>query len=445
MFERFSSRLFQPVDALPLNIFRVLFAITLIFQFFGYVSMHFIEAGILAPKFLFAYDYLPFIKPFPSGGMKFILYCTFIGPVLMLFKKTLRVGVVLFLISFAYLFFLEEAYFNNHFYMFLMLTSFWLFYKPQFDESGTEVIPYWQLFLFQFLVFLVYFYGGLAKINYDWLFLQQPPRFFIDANTSSALLHGDAAVYYIAYGGIIFDLVIGFLLWNRRTFLLAAIGTIIFNISNHYIFNMGEGGSIGVFPLAMTFANFLFIDTVWLRRFLARWGLDNLGRKSSEMKKAGTQSEFFPIHALTRNLVILFVVVQLLLPFRYLLVSKDVAWTGQASFFSWRMKILTKEVKVKFYARRKLEDVPEEVNIGRIINTMQISYMAQNADMIYKFSQYLKKDFRKKWGVDPIITADIKVGLNGRPMQAFVDTNTNLAQVNYSTWERPDWVLEMKE
>ena len=329
--------------------------------------------------------------------------------------------------------------------MFLILTSLWLFYKPQFDESGTEVIPYWQLFLFQFLVFLVYFYGGLAKINYDWLFLQQPPRFFIDANTSSALLHGDAAVYYIAYGGIIFDLVIGFLLWNRRTFLLAAIGTIIFNISNHYIFNMGEGGSIGVFPLAMTFANFLFIDTVWLRRFLARWGLDNLGRKSSEMKKAGTQSEFFPIHALTRNLVILFVVVQLLLPFRYLLVSKDVAWTGQASFFSWRMKILTKEVKVKFYARRKLEDVPEEVNIGRIINTLQISYMAQNADMIYKFSQYLRKDFRKKWGIDPIITASIQVGLNGRPMQAFIDPNTNLAQVNYSPWKRPDWVLEMKE
>jgi hypothetical protein len=57
----------------------------------------------------------------------------------------------------------------------------------------------------------------------------------------------------------------------------------------------------------------------------------------------------------------------------------------------------------------------------------------------------LKKDFRKKWGVEPIITASIQVGLNGRPMQAFVDSNTNLAQVNYSPWKRPDWVLEMKE
>ena len=445
MFERFSRRLFQPVDALPLTIFRIGFAFVLIIQFFGYVSMHFLEAGIFAPKFLFAYDFLPFVKPLPTGAMKFILYCTFIGPVLMFFKKTLRVGVLLFLFSFAYLLFLEEAYFNNHFYMFLMLTSFWLFYKPQFDESGKEVIPYWLLFLFQFLVFLVYFYGGLSKINYDWLILQQPPRFFIDANTSSALLHGDAAVYYIAYGGIIFDLVIGFLLWNRRTFLWAALGTIIFNLSNHYIFNMGEGGSIGVFPLAMTFANILFVDTAWLRRFLARWGLDNWGRKSSEIKKSVSQTEFFPLHKLTRNLVVLFVVVQLLLPFRYLLISKDVAWTGQASYFSWRMKILTKEVKVKFYARRKLEDVPEEINIGRIINTMQISYMAQNADMIYKFSQYLKKDFRKKWGVEPIITASIQVGLNGRPMQAFVDPNTNLAQVNYSPWKRPDWVLPMKE
>jgi hypothetical protein len=133
------------------------------------------------------------------------------------------------------------------------------------------------------------------------------------------------------------------------------------------------------------------------------------------------------------------------LPYRYLLVSKDADWNGQANFFSWRMKVHTKQVDVKFFARKLPTDKPELINIGRIINTMQINMMGQNADMIYKFSQYLKKELRKTWGTDPIITADIQVGFNGRPQQAFVDPNRDLAQITYSPWKVPDWVLPLQE
>ena len=446
MFERFSQRLFQPVDALQLNLFRVAFAIVLMLQFFVYTSAHFVEAGIIAPRFLFTYDYLPFIKPLPLGGMKFVLYCTFIGPALMLFRKTLRYGVILFVLSFAYLFFLEEAYYNNHFYMFMMLTTFWLFYSPKRDASGTEVIPYWQLFLFQFLVVIVYFYGGLVKINHDWLILQQPPRDMLELNAPNSWLSSNGAVYYIAFGGLLFDLIIGFLLWNRRTFLIAAGVTVIFHITNHFIFNMGEGGTIGVFPLAMIAANLLFADAAGLRKFLGRFGLENLGRKTVPLKKGEVESTLFPKNALVKNLFFAYILIQLVLPFRYLLVSQsNVDWIGQANSFSWRMKVHSKEVSVKFYARKQQSDPPTPVNIGRIINTMQISMMAQNADMIYKFSMYLKKELHKEWGVDPIITADIQVGMNGRPKQAFVDPNTNLAAISYSPWVKPDWVLPMKD
>ena len=445
MLDRFTQRLFQPVDALPLNLFRIAFSLVLLIQFFVFTSAHFVEAGILAPRFLFQYDYLTFIKPLPAGGMKLVMYLTFIGPALMLFRKTLRAGTVIFVLAFAYLFFLEEAYYNNHFYMFLMLSSFWLFYTPVKDASGTDVIPYWKLFLFQFLVFIVYFYGGIAKINYDWLVLQQPPRLLLAINAPNSWISSDLVVYYIAFGGLIFDLIIGFLLWYRRTFLFAALLTIIFHITNHYMFNMGEGGTIGVFPLAMTFANLLFADATGIRRFLKRFGLENMGKILIQIKKTAPSTHLFTFKPMVRNLVFGFVVIQLLLPFRYLLVSTDVAWTGQASYFSWRMKVLMKDVDVKFYARKNVEDTPEQINIGRIINTMQISYMAQHADMIYKFSQYLKKDLRKKWGVDPIITADILVGMNGRKMQAFVDPNTNLAAVHYSPWKKPDWVLPLKQ
>ncbi len=445
MMNRFTQRLFQPVDALPLNLFRVAFALALLLQFYVYVSAHFIEAGILAPRFLFTFDYLPFIKPLPAGGMKFILYCTFIGPALLIFRKTMRIGVIIFVLSFAYLTFLEEAYFNNHFYFFLMLTSCFLFFTPKRDSTGKEVIPYWQLFLFQFLVVLVYFFGGIVKLNHDWLFLQQPPRSLLYMNTTIPIFQNDVIVYYLTYGGLIFDLVIGFLLWNRKSFLIATILTIIFHVTNHYMFNIGEGGTIGVFPLAMTAANLLFAPPDKLRKLLSRIGLEDMGIQLTQLKKSAEETILFPIKPLVRNLICGFILIQLLLPFRYLLVSKNVDWNGQANFFGWRMKSYTKEVSVKFYARKLEQDPPQEINIGRMINTMQINMMGQNADMIYKFSMFLKKDLRRYLNYEPIITADILVGMNGRKPQAFVDPKTNLANITYSPWHTPDWILPMKE
>ncbi|HPH81946.1 MAG TPA: HTTM domain-containing protein [Flavobacteriales bacterium] len=445
MIERFSQRLFKPVDALPLNLFRVIFALALLLQFYVYTSAHFIEAGILAPKFLFTYDYLPFIHPLPPAGMKFSLYLMFIGPVLMIFRKTMRVGIIVFILSFSYLFLLEESYYNNHFYFFIMLCACWFFFKPKRDDTGTEVIPYWQLFLFQFLVVLVYFYGGLVKLNHDWLILQQPARTLLTLNAPNSWLSSDLAVYYITFGGLIFDLIIGFLLWNRKTFLLGTILAILFHLTNHFMFNMGDGGTIGIFPLAMSAACLLFAPPEGLRKLLARISLDDLGRNLSQAKKQASNEILFPFKPWIRNLLFAFVIIQLILPYRYLLVSKEVDWNGQANFFSWRMKVHTKEVDVKFYARKLPTDKPEQVNIGRIINTMQIKMMGQNADMIYKFSQYLKKELRKTWGTDPIITADIQVGFNGRQQQAFVDPNRDLAQITYSPWKVPDWVLPLQE
>jgi vitamin K-dependent gamma-carboxylase len=445
MVNQFKQLLFKPSDPLRLNVFRFLFAFILILQFSNYTSAGFIEKGILAPAFLFHFDYLPFIKPISSAGMKFILLLTLIGPIMMFFRKTLRAGAIIYTLSFSYLFFLDQSYYNNHFYLIILLSIFWIFYKPTQDSKGTESIPFWQHFLFGFMVVLVYFYGGIVKLNSDWLFNQQPTRILLELNSAKSgfpdLLKSEFAIMYITYGGLIFDLCIGFMLIWKRTYLIAVVLTIIFHITNHFIFNIGEGGNIGIFPMMMIGAIVLFASPDKFRKFLAKFlpGVTPIYTPSNEVVdiNSSKNKRIFAI-------VSAFLIIQLILPFRPYALNSQVHWTGQASFFGWRMKVTSKKTSVKFFVKFSENEEPQPINIGRIINTMQIDMMAQHVDMIYKFSQYLKHRFEKETGKTPIITADIQVSLNGRPMQAIVDPNTNLANITYSPWSHPDWVLPLK-
>jgi len=83
--------------------------------------------------------------------------------------------------------------------------------------------------------------------------------------------------------------------------------------------------------------------------------------------------------------------------------------------------------------------------MGRTINTMQINQMAQHANMIHQFVQHIKKDLKKKEGIDnPIITSDILIAFNGRKPQYFIDPNFNLTEATLSNFSRPNWVLQLQ-
>ncbi|MBK7856293.1 MAG: HTTM domain-containing protein [Bacteroidetes bacterium] len=51
---------------------------------------------------------------------------------------------------------------------------------------------------------------------------------------------------------------IAFLLWNQRTFKIALIACVVFNVFNFLLFNFGAGGDIGIFPFFMIGACVLF-------------------------------------------------------------------------------------------------------------------------------------------------------------------------------------------
>jgi hypothetical protein len=102
-------------------------------------------------------------------------------------------------------------------------------------------IPYWQFCLFQAQIVIVYFYGGLAKINSDWL-AGEPMRTWL-LNRSHYPVLGpffatEWAAYFFSYGGLLFDLSIGFLLLWRPTRFVAFLAVLFFNLTNHWLFSI---------------------------------------------------------------------------------------------------------------------------------------------------------------------------------------------------------------
>jgi hypothetical protein len=111
---------------------------------------------------------------------------------------------------------------------------------------------------------IVYFYGGLAKLNSDWL-RGEPMRTWLTEGTSfpviGPLCTQEWIVYLFSYGGLLFDLlIVPFLLW-RRTRLSAFTIALIFHLANAQMF------TIGVFPYLAIAATALFFPPSWPRKF----------------------------------------------------------------------------------------------------------------------------------------------------------------------------------
>ncbi|MDV7394654.1 HTTM domain-containing protein, partial [Arthrospira platensis SPKY1] len=129
--------------------------------------------------------------------------------------KWYRFSATLFAFGFAYTYFLEKAHYLNHGYLFCWL-SFLMIFLPAHrafsldarrrPELRRETIPFWPLFLLRFLMGLVYFYGGIAKLNADWLRaipLKQWLANKADTPVLGPLLAQEWMAYFMAYGGLL--------------------------------------------------------------------------------------------------------------------------------------------------------------------------------------------------------------------------------------------------
>lgn len=448
--DNIKQKLFQPVDAIGTGLFLRAFGIIIIVQAAGYGKYDFIEKGVLAPKFLFRFDYFEFIRPLSGPAMKFMMLLMLASGLMLVFRKWVKAALALFLLTFSYFFLLDKCYYNNHFYLFILVSLIYLFYREQDGEKGVKTTPYWFLLLMQVQIVIVYFYGGLAKLNADWMLRQQPLRILLRDSASNSLLpdltSSTFVLYLLTYGGLLFDLCIGFMLWYRPTRKVAMILAVAFNLSNTVLFNFGDSGDIGGFPLFMIFTLLLFADPARLRARLQSW----TGREqNSEQKKGATttaakESQSNAGHTIVIACLALYIGFQLLFPLRHLLYPGDTSWTAKGSKFSWRMKVNNKVGDIRFFVRAKAGDSLREINTGAIINSVQRYNMADDPVMIWQFAQFIGEEMSDRGATHPEVYARAYVSLNGKTPAPIVDSNLNLLNVGHDRLALDKWILPLK-
>lgn len=136
----------------------------------------------------------------------------------MLFGFWYRLSATLFFLGFTYVFLLEQARYLNHFYL-ISLISFLMIFVPAHRAFSIDALsgarsataPAWALWLLRAQIGIPYFYGGLAKLNGDWL-RGEPMRVWMASGTDFPLIGpwftDERVVFLFAYGGLLIDLLV---------------------------------------------------------------------------------------------------------------------------------------------------------------------------------------------------------------------------------------------
>lgn len=436
MIPRIKKYLFTPVPSTQLGLFRILFGLCLVYELFYYFSIDLLDRGLRAPSMRFTYEGFDWVKLLPGKTMEVLLFFLLVSAICITLGIFYRVTTILFFTGFSYIFFIDKSLYNNHLYLFILLCFLLIVTRGDAalslnKKKQSAIIPQWQLLIFKMQIFIVYFYGGLAKLNPDWLSHHEPMNSMMQINGYTSSLVENLLVY----GGILFDLSIGFLLWFKRTRIIGIIGVLFFNISNATIFN-----DIGVFPFFMIIATVLFFEPETIHQFIL---------KNQTVKKKDTKQKVHPVAFTSDNRVIIFLAVylsfQLLFPFRYLLFPGNAEWYGVGQRFSWRMKIQHRDyTEMKFtvvdYTNKRLMDLDPT----KYLTFAQIQSLILDPKMVYQFATFLGKDARMKGIPDAGVRAEVKVKFNGRVDQYIVNPETDLMQVKYNPYDLRNWVLPLK-
>jgi hypothetical protein len=283
------------------------------------------------------------------------------------------------------------------------------------------------VWLLRFQVGVPYFFGGIAKIDGDWL-RAEPMRGWLADRTDFPLVGrwftDEWMVYAMNYGGLLLDLlVVPALLWRRtRPFAFAA--AVVFHVTNARLFQ------IGIFPWFMIAATTIFLDPGWPRR---------LFRRPAVRPPAGAPA---PLGRALALFLAAWVAVQVLVPLRHYLYRGVTNWTEQGHTFSWHMKLRAKQGSVRFYAVDKRTGERRRIRMRDFISHRQYDKMSTRPYMIRQFARFLADELERSGDREVEIRVESFAALNGRERQRLIDPEVDLAAQPYSLLHA-EWIVPL--
>ena len=436
---RLRSRLFAPVDAASLVYFRVVFGAIMLVTAWRYINSDKIYRYFLEPDYLFTYLGFDWVRPWPGEGLYIHFYLLALLSIFVMIGFMYRASATLLFLAFTYIFLLEQARYLNHYYLICLVSLLMIFLPAHRDLSVDarmrpsirgDLAPAWCLWLLRIQIGLVYFYGGVAKINWDWL-NGWPLRIWLASRTDRALIGPLLDEVWVAllfsYSGLLIDLLaFPLLLWKRTRVPIFLVLT-LFHLTNSHLFD------IGVFPWFSLASTLLFFPPDWPRRIF-NWPLPATPVQPSVPPGRGGN--------LTLAILGLYLAIQILVPLRHLAYPGNVSWTEEGHRFSWHMKLRDKEADSTFRLRDLDTGETWEVDPEEELTRRQYSKMSSRPYMTLAYAHYLA-DRERREGRRVEIKADVWASLNGRESERLIDPDTNLATQPRTLFAATPWILPL--
>ena len=437
------ERLFAPVDAASLAVFRIAFGTLMVWEVWRYVQYGWIKRYFVDPTFFFRYPGFEWL-PAPSPTTAYVLWGAIaVGALGTAVGFAYRLCTALMTLTFVYFFLLDASNYLNHFYLISLLGGLmtvlpadriWSV-RAWRRGSGESTVPAWTVWLMRAQVGIPYFYAGIAKIERDWL-LGIPMQQMLFTNFDLPIVGRHIYEWWVAdvfaVGGTLFDLfVVPLLLW-KRTRTLAFVLCLIFHLTNKLLLN------IGIFPWMMIAATTIFFEPDWPRR------LPGIRSASEDETRSSIP---FQWTAARRGIVVAlgtWMLIQLAVPLRHYFYAGITSWTEQGHRFSWRMKLRSKDALLAFYLVDPATGEVVPFNHSPYLTERQLQESAQHPDMILQFARFLGEQLDEIGFADHEVRAEAWCSLNDRDPQLLVDPEVDLSQESRGT-RMADWILPLEE
>ena len=441
--DQFSRRILEPTDVASVVLFRFGFGLLMFWEVTRYFYFGWVEELFAKPQFHFQYEWFRWIVPFPGNGMYLLFAALGILALMITLGLFYRAAAILFFLGYTYVFLLDQAFYNNHFYL-ICLLSFMLVLAPlnkswsldvlRGAETHTDRLPAIWLWLMRFHMGVVYFYGGIAKFDPDWLNGMAPRELLGAANRGTVfqpLMEYTWVPHFYAWSGMLFDLSIPFLMLWKPSRKWAFLAAVLFHTNNYFVF------PIGIFPVLSLVLTMIFFDADFPRKFtpqiIKQWFSHHYRKRISAIDKSGSEQEILDSSMrFARPLLFfigLYVAVHLVLPFRHLLYPGMTNLHEEGHYFAWRMMLRQKITRMQFNVTHPVTGERRYANPGDYLNTSQYKVFAGNPGMILLFVHHLDQLVQSNARFDPIITARIEVSLNGRDFRELVDPELDLSNI----------------
>jgi len=438
------GRLLAPIDSASLIVFRIGFGWLMAWWAWDYLTSGRVTYLYVAPRFHFTYYGFDWVQPWPGAGM-YPHFLALIGLALAIAAGCCyRVASLLFAAGLTYVFLLDATNYQNHYYLILLIS--WLLPLLPLNRAvavdaalrpgiRSQTAPTWALWLLRFHIALPYFFGGVAKLDADWL-AGQPMGQMLAAHADwplvGPLLDETWVAVLFAWGGLLLDLAIVPLLLWRRTRIAAYVACVLFHVLNSALFQ------IHVFPWFMIFATTLFFEPDWPRRILG-------GMKLSLPEPQPLAWSVLP--RLTRVGLMLLAancVFHVWWPLRSQVHGGNPSWTERGHYFAWRMMVRGKTSVVRYYLTDPRSSETWVADLRPQLNAEQASRCPRDPELILQLAHFLAAQERRATGRAVEVRALALTSLNGRKPELLVDPAVDLAREPRWSFRRP-WIAPQNE